>query len=145
MNQLNKFLLIDDDADDSELLKEVIEDMLPFSNVCVVSNGADGLQKLDDFHPDFIFLDINMPVKNGFECLEMIRQKKQFDKMPVAIYSTSGNAHQIQKAYDGRANMYIKKPGTFPAIKKIVEQVIRLNLNNYVPPPPEFSNFLIAG
>ncbi len=144
MNQLKKILLVDDDTDDSDLLKEVIEDMLPSCNVCVVSNGFDAIKKLDDFNPDFVFLDINMPVKDGFECLENIREKKEFDHLPVAIYSTSGSKSQIQKAYDGLANMYIKKPGTFPAIKKIVAQVIHLNLNKYVPAPPAFNNFLIA-
>lgn len=144
MNQLKNFLLVDDDCDDSDLLKEVIEDMVPSCLVCVVTNGSDALKQIADFHPDFIFLDINMPVQNGFECLEIIRKKKEYDHLPVAIYSTSGNESQIKKAYDGLANMYIKKPSTFPAIKMIVQKVIEINLNVYVPAPPKFSDFLMG-
>ena len=72
------------------------------------------------------------------------KKKKEFDQLPVAIYSTSGSESQIQKAYNVLANMYIKVPGTFPAIKKIVDQVIHINLNKYVPAPPAFSNFMVA-
>ena len=135
---------MDDDKDDIDLLKEVFSIVDPSAAIHVAYNGVDALKLLDTLLPDFIFLDINMPVQDGFECLQQIRENADYDNIPVAIYSTSGNENQIRKAYNHAANMYIRKPFTFYAIQKVIEKVIKLDLDHYVPGPPEYSDFVIG-
>ena len=144
MKFIRNILLVDDDKDDSDLLKEVFSIINPYAAVHVAYNGIDALKLLDSLLPDFIFLDINMPGLDGFECLQQIRKNTEFDNVPVAIYSTSANESMIRKAYNHSANMYIRKPSTFLAMQKVIEKVIKLDLDHYVPGPPDYSNFVIG-
>lgn len=144
MKRVQNILLVDDDRDDSELLKEAISEVTPSVAIHIVSSGGEALKLLETLVPDFIFLDINMPGQDGFECLQLIRKRSSFDKLPIAIYSTSGSESQIRKAYNHAANMYIRKPSTFSAIREVIEKVIDLDLDDYVPGPPAYSNFVIA-
>jgi DNA-binding response OmpR family regulator len=82
--------LIDDDEDDREIFQLALNRVAGV--LCITSqNGKEALEKLSDenFNPDFIFLDLNMPLVNGRECLQGIRKIKRFKKTPVFIYTTS--------------------------------------------------------
>ena len=144
MKFIKNILLIDDDRDDSDLLKEAFSLVKPSVEIHSVHNGHDAFKLLKSMQPDFIFLDINMPVQDGFEFLQKMRSNTDFDNIPVAIYSTSGSENQIRKAYKHAANMYIRKPATFSEIKEVIEKVITLNLKDYVPGPPDYNSFVIG-
>ena len=144
MKFIKKILLIDDDKDDSDLLKEAFSLVKPSAEIHTVHNGHDALKLLESMHPDFIFLDINMPVQDGFEFLQKMRRNTEFENIPVAIYSTSGSENQIRKAYNNAANMYIKKPSSFSEIKEVIEKIISLDLRDFVPGPPDYNNFVIG-
>jgi CheY-like chemotaxis protein len=82
-------LLIDDDPDELLFFTKDLE-KIGANAVCQwVSNGTKALDILENNPlPDIIFLDINMPKMNGLDCLKKIRQKKEFDKVPIILYST---------------------------------------------------------
>jgi CheY-like chemotaxis protein len=64
---------------------------------------------------------MNMPLKNGLECLEFIRSMVNLKDTPVIIYSTSRNNTEIKACFDNGANCYVVKPYTFEAIVKMVD------------------------
>jgi CheY-like chemotaxis protein len=112
---IKHILLADDDIDDSYLFCEAISEI---SNVIEFSYVSDG-EKLLHFlhtqrHPDLIFLDLNMPGKNGKECLYEIRGNEKFDRIPIVIYSTSSGQRDVQACFDGGANYYLGP--TFPLL-----------------------------
>src|SRR5258705_11979617 len=87
-----KILLAEDDEDDRELFKAALKEVKPEVKVEMVDDGQKLMSYLtstDEAHPDIIFLDINMPCKDGIQCLKEIRGNKKLDDVPVIMFSTS--------------------------------------------------------
>jgi response regulator RpfG family c-di-GMP phosphodiesterase len=106
-----KVMLADDDADDRFFFeKAILNSMIP-SSLIKVENGAKLMSYLaeTDVLPDVLFLDLNMPKKNGSECLLEIKADPRFAKLPVVIYSTSMHSQIADILYRGGAHFYIKK------------------------------------
>jgi len=123
-------VLVDDDKDDRTFFQEAIEEINIDTNLSMFTNGQDFLdyitipnQKL----PQIVFLDLNMPIKNGLECLQEIKARNLLDKLSVAIYSTSSSEKDIENTFVLGANIYINKPSSFKKLKKVVEDVLRMN------------------
>jgi len=87
--------------------------------------------------PDVIFLDLNMPGKNGFDCLREIKQTPKLKLIPVIIFSTSAQPDTINRAYTQGANYYICKPGSFFLLKKAIEYVLSINWLEHATQPPK--------
>jgi CheY-like chemotaxis protein len=107
------FLCIDDDPDDMELLCDGIKTIDP-SFVCITAaNGKEGLDLLQTFTPDAIFLDINMPVMDGRETLLTIRRQPDYRYIPVYILSTTSNRAEVNQFKHLGARDFITKPDSF--------------------------------
>lgn len=108
-------LYADDDNDDRELLSEAFNQIDPSISCLVASDGKEALDMLNKNNdlPDFIFLDINMPVMDGKTCLEELKKNKRLRNIPVVIYSTTRNTHEINQFYDLGASSFIHKPASF--------------------------------
>lgn len=122
--------LVDDDKDDRFLFQEVIEEIKINTNLLLFTNGQefmDYLTQADVVNLHIVFLDLNMPVKNGIQCLEEIRRNNRFNDISVAIYSTSSSEADIEETFVKGANVYINKPNDFKNLKKTIEQVLRVN------------------
>ena len=120
-------LLVDDDEVDRMLFKDAFKELKIKSIVDTVNNGTqlmDYLTKKDAALPYLIFLDLNMPRKNGLECLKEIRGNEKFKEILIAIYSTSASENDIEETFRNGANVYIKKPGDFNILKQLLAKVI---------------------
>lgn len=118
--------LVDDDVDDRMLFQEAMNEVDPQARLSV-ADGCDMLMKLakiEEDKPDMIFLDLNMPGLNGFECLDEIKNKQQFGNVPVIIYSTTANPEQVKKTYNKGATLYMQKPSSYEGIKKLMNKII---------------------
>src|SRR5687768_12080100 len=97
--QIRTILLIDDDKDDCALFREALHEVDP-SIQLVSLNSTEALpKKVIEINPDLIFLDINMPRVNGFDCLKMLHESVTQFRMPIVMYSNSGNPKEINIAY----------------------------------------------
>ena len=126
-NEVLFILLADDDADDRLFFKEAMEEINPDTLVSFVNDGSQLMYFLNQPGirlPDIIFLDLNMPVKNGMDCLKEIRTNERFKDLLIVIYSTSGSDQDVQEAFVHGANSYIKKPNNFADLKASLAQVI---------------------
>ena len=85
------------------------------------------LEKPDIVLPHILFLDLNMPRKGGMECLLEIKSNPRFNDVAIAIYSTSASDEDIEETFVKGANVYIKKPSDFEALKKVLLKVISIN------------------
>lgn len=123
-------LLADDDEDDRQIFKDAFEEIRIKTQVRFVNDGIELIKQLTQNGnqlPDILFLDLNMPGKNGIECLMDIRSLKKLQNIAVVIYSTSSSAHEIEDTFVLGANIYIKKPNDFNTLKRILEEVLKLN------------------
>ncbi|MBA3704698.1 MAG: response regulator [Bacteroidetes bacterium] len=107
-----RILLVDDDPDDCMFFKDVLNELSISSEFTTID--GEGLMRYlsknkSHLLPDVIFLDLNMPSKNGFECLENIKSKKKLQHIPVIIYSTSYHEVVADELYENGAHFYIQK------------------------------------
>lgn len=113
-------LLADDDRDDQEFFTEAVAAQAPQVKISVADNGEQLMKMLKDgLSPDILFLDLNMPRKDGRECLREIRRDEKLRDLPVIIYSTSSNRQQIDETWHEGANFFLTKPESFGELKKI--------------------------
>ena len=98
--------------------------------VNVVKDGQELINHLtqkDVILPHVLFLDLNMPIKTGLECLKEIKNIDRLKNISIAIYSTSASEKDIEETFVRGANVYIKKPSSFLSLKKILSEVITIN------------------
>tara|TARA_R110002051_G_scaffold324970_1_gene424876 strand:+ start:46101 stop:46547 length:447 start_codon:yes stop_codon:yes gene_type:complete len=115
--------LADDDEDDRQFFEEITEEMVEDIRLQTFENGIDLLKSLlrsDLKKPDFIFLDLNMPLMDGEECLSEIRALETLRDIPIVIYSTSIDFSKAERFRDAGANLYLKKPNTYKALKAAI-------------------------
>jgi CheY-like chemotaxis protein len=115
-------LIVDDDSEDRELFREAIAEIDSDSAIQCHSakDGKDALHEMNHgpVLPDFIFLDINMPIMNGRECLIEIKKHTRLRQIPVIMYSTTSDTTEIKGFYSLGAHDFLIKPHNF---KKLVE------------------------
>jgi CheY-like chemotaxis protein len=92
--------------------------------------------------PHLLFLDLNMPRKNGLQCLKEIRSNKDLKDISIAIYSTSASEKDIDQTFLNGANVYLKKPNNFSMLKLVLEQAVVATVQ-YQHPPFNRANFLL--
>ncbi len=129
-NEPLHILLADDDEDDRIFFKDAIGELKIHTQVTTFEHGKELMQYLNSKEyriPHLLFLDLNMPYKNGMECLIEIRAKQNLKDMAVAIYSTSASELDIEEAFVSGANIYIRKPNNFAELRRILSEVISIN------------------
>jgi CheY-like chemotaxis protein len=129
MNQNTPLLLalVDDDDDDKEIFVDALEEVSPETRTKLFDNGAallDYLNNANNELPDVIFLDINMPVKNGFDTLSEIRNSDRLKELCIIVYSTSDSPIDIQKSYRIGATGFVQKPSSHGALKNIISKIL---------------------
>ena len=101
-------LLADDDTDDCIFFKEALKEFPLSTHLTTVHNGEQLMQLLTNETnelPHVLFLDLNMPRKNGFECLSEIKLNKKLKQLPVIIFSTSFEQDDVNLLYKNGANI----------------------------------------
>jgi CheY-like chemotaxis protein len=126
--------LIDDDADDKEIFQEAIK-QIDTSIICyTATDGKDALAKLRDalLLPDVVFLDLNMPVMNGKDCLRELKQDKDLRHIPVIVYSTSAAEKEKANCISLGAIHYISKPPQFNMLVDRLDQTLKMDWSKSV-------------
>jgi CheY-like chemotaxis protein len=117
-------LLIDDDKDELKLFMEAL-DNVPGSFKCTYANCASqGLDMLNYLHPDFIFIDYNIPQVNGMEMLTEIKKDRRLADIPVFLYSTSIPKPTREAAMALGAAGCIEKPNTIGMLAVVLRSVV---------------------
>lgn len=120
-------LYADDDADDVELFQEILREI---DRSILLLYAADGLQALRVLReaivlPDIVFLDINMPLINGKECLMEIRRDENLKTIPVVMYSTSSTEHELVQCLELGASDYLCKAANFNKLRENLESILK--------------------
>jgi CheY-like chemotaxis protein len=122
--------LADDDQDDRLFFTDAFDELRIKTKVNTFNDGVELMNYLNDTDsvlPNVLFLDLNMPKKNGLECLMEIKKNENLNDIAIAIYSTSSSEEHIEETFINGANIYIKKPSDFETLKKILAEVVTIN------------------
>lgn len=119
-------LLADDDQDDCMFFREALEELKMSCKLTTVPDGVELMRHLTagNILPDALFLDLNMPLKNGYECLSEIKGHERLNTIPIIIYSTSLDTTIVNQLYEKGASYYIRKPGDFSKLKHVIREAL---------------------
>jgi CheY-like chemotaxis protein len=138
-------VLADDDADDRYMFREAFKELRLDIHSHMVGDGRELLDYLKVARklPDLIFLDLNMPLMNGFECLQALKKNPDYAGICIIIFSTSSREQDIERTFVLGANIYLVKPASFNELKGLLHKVILFN-NHYTKPDVNRENFVMS-
>lgn len=124
---IKSILLVDDDQDDYYLFGEALKKTGFSISLSYSSNFLEAVAYLTTQLPDIIFLDLNMPFKNGLDALIDLKAEGNFRSIPVVIFSSSTYSRDIKIAYERGAALYFTKPSSFDTLAAALEQILLKN------------------
>jgi len=125
----------DDDADDLDFFRDVTTAIDKNIELFTHENGNQLLVAVRNPPPSphIIFLDLNMPGKDGFEVLKELKSSEEYKNIPVVIFSTSNDQKNIIRSKELGANLYITKPNSFAKFQKSIEHTLSINWEAFKP------------
>ena len=124
-------MLVEDDADDVEFFTDCLKEIPYEVDLTVYRDGqafVDGMAAGQPSLPDIVFLDLNMPVKNGVQALKELRAMPGFRDIPVvAIYSTSVSETDQAETFLHGADAFISKPNDYSDLKRLIRQIFEID------------------
>lgn len=140
-------LLADDDEDDCLFFEDALAELPIATHLTTVHDGEHLmllLSRKTEPLPHALFLDLNMPRKSGYECLEDIKADESLKHIPVIILSTYFDQVVADRLYESGAQCCIRKPTETAQLKRIIEQVLgRIARQDGSQPPKK--NFILDG
>lgn len=142
-NSGTTFLLADDDADDKTLFCEALAEIDPAIVCHTASDGKEALAILSEKQikkPSIIFLDINMPVMDGWQCLGKLKEHNDHRDIPVIMYSTSSYQRDIELALESGAFCFFTKPSDYRELRTILRLIATTPVDSLSNTMKEFKN-----
>jgi CheY-like chemotaxis protein len=127
---VTNIVLAEDDIDDQNIFQIALQEIDPSVKVQFAANGKELLQLLQHYKPDIIFLDLEMPYKNGLECLIEIRDNPKLTALPVIVFSSTTKPANIQTAYEMGAHLFFIKPPIYSDYLSSIKAIFKLNWND---------------
>jgi CheY-like chemotaxis protein len=133
-HQLVTILLVEDDPGHARLIEKNLRRSHIANDIIVLDNGQKAIDFLlhqrdyaNDHHLDplLVLLDLNLPVKNGFQVLQVIKADERTKHIPVVMLTTSENPREIERCYALGCNVYVTKPVDYD---KFAEAISNLGL-----------------
>lgn len=115
-----RILIVDDEPDVRLILKTTLMEKY---EVVEAHDGLDALEKVERYEPDFVLMDVMMPLMNGFEACEAIRKMPRYRELPVMFLTALGSKEDHMKGFKSGANRYLTKPFDPNRLIKNVEQL----------------------
>jgi CheY-like chemotaxis protein len=131
MTALRRIMLIDDDPDDQIFFRDAVQSIHPGLGCELASTCQEAFKQLETPPPpDFIFMDLNMPVMNGFDCLAYLKNKPAYREIPIVIFTTSKNPNDITRTKQLGARWFMTKPDDFNLLCKKLDKVIKMEFRD---------------
>lgn len=130
-----RILVVDDEEDVRTVLRATLADDY---EIVEAHDGLDALEKVDRFEPDFVLMDVMMPLMNGFDACAAIRKSEKFGSLPVMFLSALSGKDDMKKGYGAGANLYLTKPFEPTRLLKNIDVFFRTT-----PPPRRAKKFTI--
>lgn len=125
MERKQKYLIVDDDADDIDFFCEAVHEIFTDALCSMAHDGEEALRLLRQKSgplPDFIFLDLNMPRMDGKACLAELKKDDGLKHIPVVICSTSSDPKDKTETLALGADYYLVKAISF---KKLCDDILK--------------------
>ena len=127
---MKKVIIVDDEVAGRKLIKEYLVDFPELVLLGEANNGVDAVKMINEFVPDLVFMDVQMPGMTGFDVLTHI------EEIPEIIFSTAYDKYALQ-AFEVHAIDYLLKPYTKERFKTAIEKISSNSKENKIRPLAE--------
>lgn len=136
----NDVLLAEDDNDDVLVFELAMKQAEIPAKIRVAQDGDKLFTMLKQLIPDILFLDIHMPCKDGISCVVEIRRNKDYDHLPVIMYTSHTTDRYIEDSYRNGANLYLLKSKTVQELAANLKRIFSVDWkkNMYFPPKQNY-------
>lgn len=124
---IKDIFLADDNKEDCLSFEKAIVDIDVHIKLTTVMNGEALLQLLSHYIPQLLFLDLEMPCRNGIQCIQSIRSSKAYDLLPIVVFSKTSRLNNIQVAYGFGANLFFTKPSNYEELYLSLKSILHMN------------------
>ena len=119
---MKRILIVDDKATSRELLRTVLQKDGYF--ILEAADGGEALQKARAENPDMILLDLQMPVRNGYEVLSELRKDSRYATLPIIALTASAMQGDREKALAAGFTAYLTKPVTLAYLRNEIQRLL---------------------
>jgi len=141
--QAKEILLAEDDNDDVLIFDMAMtQTAIPY----MLRHAEDGevlFVMLKDRIPYILFLDINMPCKDGIACIVEIRKNKEYDNLPIVMFTSNLTDRMVEDSFRSGANFYVTKTNTINALVDKLKKIFAIDWHEYMHYPPQ-SQFVLS-
>jgi DNA-binding response OmpR family regulator len=139
-NEMKDVLLAEDDHDDVEFFQLAMKEVSVPVDLRYAKNGDELFVELKKAIPHILFLDIQMPCKDGISCILEIRKNRKFDRLPVVMFSSLAHKAFVDKTYRFGANYYVVKPTSIAVLTERLQYLLSIEWEKqlYYPPREQF-------
>lgn len=137
-------LLVEDHPGDARLLEEALAETACDTTLHVVESGDDALAYLRQegeyasaSRPDLVFLDLELPGRDGFAVLDALGEEEELARLPVIVLTGSNETEDVARSYGAHANAYLTKPRDHAGFVVVVKTVERFWFEQVTLPPQE--------
>ena len=129
MNTLQHVIIADDDADDRMLFRDIVKDLGLKLSLQTVNDGVELMEHLHSATklPEALFLDINMPRKDGLTCLREIKASPELRSLPVIVFSNSENMILVELMLKEGAAYFVRKQAGYNKMLKLLNKLFTLD------------------
>lgn len=122
----SKILIADDNLQNCELLDAYLSESGETYEVAMANDGQDTLNKVAEFHPDLILLDIMMPKLSGYEVCQRLKQAPETRDIPILMVTALNEIGDIEKAVRAGADDFLTKPVSRLELTTRVRSLLRV-------------------
>jgi len=127
---MKKILIVDDEVNNRLLLMEILEEFKEKGvEILLAEDGKQALDIIKSERPDLVFLDIMMPIINGYEVCFMVKKELKMLDMYIVLLTAKSQAEDKNRGLEVLCDKYITKPFYFDEVLAIAENVLGLKIN----------------
>ena len=124
-----KILIVDDEPYIRALLEQTLEDFEDEDvEILTANDGEEGLEIIQEEHPNLVFLDVMMPKMNGFDVCDQVKNHLKLGDVYIVMLTAKGQEFDKKKGLEVGADTYMTKPFDPDAIVEKAEEVLGIEL-----------------
>jgi CheY-like chemotaxis protein len=127
LKMIRTVVFAEDDEDDQLYFREVFREINADIQIVFVRDGNQLLQLLRNFLPDILFLDLEMPYKNGLQCLVELRENSSYSGLPIVVFSSTMRPANIQTAYEMGAHLFLHKSSRYSEYSDCLKKILLMD------------------
>lgn len=122
---VKKILIIDDEYNNRLLLEEILEDSEEDFQIISVESGELGLDKLQQERFDAVFLDMQLPIVDGIQIIDIVKRQWKLEALKIIIITANSNQLNSQAWYNDYVDAYITKPYRYITILDTIKKLLK--------------------